>query len=126
MGGQQPTSQSQSYPTRLDPDQPNKKRRKHFGVRYGAAPLASQQTTAAKMSDQSSQQQRPPTNHHHVERAKAETQLQGRKFHLDTGSCVLPKQDQLFTSHPWTLPDMMAKKKKLNDTKNLLDCKDIK
>ena len=61
-----------------------------------------------------------------MERSKAEAQLHGRKFHLDTSSCVLPNQDQLFTSQPWSLPQMMAGKEKLNATKDLLDVKDIK
>lgn len=61
-----------------------------------------------------------------MQRVKAEAQLQGRKFHLDTTSCVPPEQDQLFLSPSWSMPEMMTEKKKLNDTKNLLDCKDIK
>ena len=130
MDGQQkelqPMPQSQHDYAMVDPDHPSKKRRKHFGVRYGEAPLTSQQTRSNRIQDQGPQQQRPSTNHHHVERAKAEAQLRGRKFLLDTRSCTLPSQDQLFISHPWALPDMMAEKKKLNDTKNLLDCKDIK
>ena len=108
-------------------DQPNTKRRKHFGVRYGAPSAASQPALQARVpNSRQLQQQKVPVDHHHVQRVKAQAQLQGRKFHLDTSSCVPLAQDQLFISQSWSMPEMMTEKKKLNDTKNLLDCKDIK
>lgn len=115
--------------TSMDPDRPKPKRRKHFGVRYGAAPVAGQQAVTSasdRPSENRKQVHKQPINHQHAERVKAEAQLQGRKFHLNTSSCVLPDQDQLFASQTWSLPDMMIEKEKLNDTKTLLDCKDIK
>ncbi len=69
---------------------------------------------------------RQPINHQQIEQAKAEAQLHGRKFQLNTSSCVVPSLDQLFTSEAWSLPEMMVEKDKLNATKDLLDCKDIK
>lgn len=128
-GDQQHTQTQHSAHTEgnaADPEQPSRKRRKHFGVRYGAPVAASQQPLPDRVSEPKQHQQKQTINHHQVQRAKAEAQLQGRKFHLDTSSCALPNRDQLFISRAWSLPDMMTEKKKLNDTKNLLDCKDIK
>lgn len=109
-----------------DVEQARQKRRKHFGVRYAAPSAASQQALPDKAPEPKQQQPKQPINHHQVQRAKAEAQLQGRKFHLDTSSCTSPDQNQLFISRAWSLPDMMTEKTRLNDTKNLLDCKDIK
>lgn len=111
-----------------DGDNPQAKRRKHFGVRYGPTAAASSPApyVRARAPEPRQQQQQQPINHHHIQRAKAEAQLHGRKFHLDTSSCVAPEPDQLFLSQSWSVPEMMTEKKKLNDTKNLLDCKNIK
>lgn len=123
-GDQQQTAQlASSIGTSADEDKPNAKRRKHFGVRYGAPVAASQLALHARAAEP---RQKQPINHDQVQRVKAEAQLHGRKFHLDTTSCVPPDVDQLFISQPWTVPEMMTEKKKLSDTKNLLDCKDIK
>jgi len=65
-------------------------------------------------------------NHQQIERAKPEAQLHGRKFQLNTSSCKVPSLDQLFASEAWSMPEMMVEKGKLNATKDLLDCKDIK
>ena len=117
-----------------DPRQPSSKRRKHCGIRFGAPsaaqqqdlPATVQQAAANTASTHGQHNPRQAINHHHVERAKAEAQLQGRRFQLNTSSCTLPDQDQLFSSLSWALPEMMTEKEKLNNTKSLLDCKDIK
>ena len=124
---QTPTQQiARTHGTADRDEQPHTKRRKHFGVRYGAPAATRQQALPAKTPEPRQQQQKQPINHHQAQRAKAEAQLHGRKFHLDTSSCAPPDQGQLFTSQAWSLPDMLTEKKRLNDTKNLLDCKDIK
>ena len=126
-GDQRQTAQlARTKRTSAHADQPKAKRRKHFGVRYGAPAAASQPAIHARAPEPRQQQQKQPINHHLVQRVKAEAQLHGRKFHLDTTSCVLPEVEQLFISQPWNVPEMMTEKKRLNDTKNLLDCKDIK
>ena len=110
----------------VDADEPRPKRRKHEGVRYGPLPTEPKHVSPDRLPPAVAPESRQPVNHHHMERSKAEAQLHGRKFQLDTSSCVLPNQDQLFTSQPWSLPQMMAEKEKLNATKDLLDVKDIK
>ncbi len=104
---------------------PRLKRRKHEGIRYGPPPTETQHALTDRKLDTVAEN-RPSTNHYQVERAKAEAQLHGRRFQMDTSSCVLPNQDQLFTSQPWSLPQMMVEKDKLNATKDQLDSKDIK
>ena len=104
--------------------QPDCKRRKHDGVRFG--PRAD--TTAQPMAQFSQPSRSMPrgTDYVHNERKLAEAQLHGRKFHLDTSSCTQPEQKLLFSSAGWNVPEMMTAKQQLNTTKDLLDCKDIK
>ena len=108
-----------------DLELPLPKRRRHDGVRFGPPPEA---TTTPVTQDWQQQRtsQAASVNHAHNERKLAEAQLHGRKFQLDISSCTVPKLDELFVSEAWSLSDMMKAKKALNDTKDLLDAKDIK
>ena len=119
-----------------DTEQPRHKRRKHYGVRYGSPGLQEQQQQQQQQQQQpqtskaahstADTQSRQAVNHQLDEHTKAEAQLAGRKFHLDTSCCFLPTKAQLFSSDTWSLPQMMAEKEKLNAVKDMLDCKDIK
>lgn len=128
--GARPLQQPQATSAGTDasgtgPEQPPSKRRKHDGVRFGPRP----QATAAPVPrdwQQQTTRQASSVNHVHNERKLAEAQLHGRKFQLDTNSCTVPKLGELFKSEAWSLSDMMDAKKALNDTKDLLDAKDIK
>ena len=104
--------------------QPDRKRRKHDGVRFGP-PLESTAQPVAQYSQPSRSVPRG-ADHVHNERKLAEAQLHGRKFHLDTSSCTQPERELFFSGPGWNVPDMMAATQKLNMTKDLLDSVDIK
>lgn len=61
-----------------------------------------------------------------AELAKARHQLQGKCFHVDTSSCVLPDVGVPFSGPVWQRPDLMAAKRELNATKDKLDHLDIR
>ncbi len=107
-------------------EQRRTKRRKHEGVRYGPVPSQESQQTSSEIDLRHAPAPRQSINHQQIEQAKAGAQLHGRKFQLNTSSCMVPSLDQLFASEAWSLPEMMVEKDKLNATKDLLDCKDIK
>lgn len=104
--------------------QPPTKKRKHDGVRFGPPSEA----TATPVPSHRQQHKSAPQAVNHVtnERKLAEAQLHGRTFQLDTSSCTQAEQEVFFSSAGWSLPEMMIAKQQLNDTKGLLDSKDIK
>ena len=104
--------------------QPPTKKRKHDGVRFGPPPEATATPVPSHQRQHKSATQ--AVNHVTNERKLAEAQLHGRTFQLDTSSCKHTEQGVFFSSAGWSLPDMMTAKQQLNNTKGLLDSKDIK